>query len=207
MVTFAEIGMEFPLFAAPIEDAIVDQQGACSPCGTVSQLLFGGSCYACIRAGKGDHTIDTEYGMVRPEDALNGRTHGLPLDPNNLPNLPLVAHAVDLKFRDEHWYSVQFASDDLIELTRTPSYHTRQGERWLFCCEKPSIFMGCLDSSKLAQLASERSSTNEATIASLLSISVDEAKWMPSAIERDSGGLYLFRCQSCSRLRAHFDID
>lgn len=207
MVTFAEIGMQFPLFAAPIKDAIVDEQGACSHCGTVSKLLFGGSCYTCFRVGKGDHTVDTEYGMVRPEDAVNGRTHGIPLDPNNLPSLPLVAHAVDPNFPDEHWYSVQFAPTDLVELTRTPSYHTWQGEHWLFCCEKPSIFMGRLDSSKLAEVAAERNSTNEATVASLLSISVNKAKWIPSAIEKDGAGLYLFRCQSCSRLRAHLDMD
>jgi uncharacterized protein CbrC (UPF0167 family) len=205
-ITFAEIGMEFPLFAAPTEDAIVDEPGQCAHCGNASQIVFNGSCYTCFRAGEGSHTIDTEYGMVRPEDAVSGCTHGIPLDPNNLPGLPLVAHAVDPKFPDEHWYSVRFDPADLIELTRTPIYHTWQGERWLFCCEKPSIFMGRLDSSKLAELAAERNTSKEATIAGLLSISEDKAGWIPRAIE-GGGGLYLFRCQSCSKLRAHFDMD
>jgi hypothetical protein len=207
LTTFADVGMEFPLFAAPIEDAIVDEPGECSHCGNESELLFNDSCYACFRSGKGSHTVDTEYGMVRPEDAINGCTHGIPLNPSNLPDLPLVAHAVDPKFPNEHWYSVQFAAADLIELTRTPTYHTWQGERWLFCCTKPSIFLGCLDTEKLEVLAAEESTSKEATIASLLSITEDKTKWMLRAIEEDRGGLYLFRCQSCSRLRAHFDME
>jgi uncharacterized protein CbrC (UPF0167 family) len=199
--------MEFPLFAAPIEDAIVDEAGECSHCSKASQLLLNGSCYACFRAGKGSHTVDTEYGMVSPDDAINGRTHGIPLDPSNLPDLHLVAHSVDPKFPDEHWYSVQFSPADLIELTRTPTYHTWQGERWLFCCEKPSIFVGRLDSRKLEEIAAERNSSKEATIASLLSMGADKVKRMSGAIEGGSVSVYMFRCQICSRLRAHFDMD
>ena len=199
--------MEFPLFAAPMEDAIVDELGECAQCGKTSQLLFNESCYACFRTGKGSHTVDTEFGMVRPEDAIQGCTHGLPLDPDNLPNLPLIAHSVDPNFPDEHWYSVKFRPADLIELTRTPAYHTWQGERWLFCCGRPSVFIGSVDSDALAEMAIERGSSKEVTIASLLSISEAAAKRSLNAIESGSGGLYMFRCQSCSTSRAHFDME
>ena len=207
MPTFAELGMEFPLFAAPIEDADIDKPGACSHCSKARPILFGGSCYACFRSGMGSHAIDTEYGMVRPEDAVNGHTHGIPLDPQNLPDLPLIAHAVDPEFPDERWYSVQFAAADLLELTRTPSYHTWQGERWLFCCNKPSIFLGCIDSDQLTEIAAASEASREATIANLLSASMDVAPRLLTSMVDGTGSLYLFRCQSCSRLRAHFDMD
>jgi len=145
--------------------------------------------------------------MVRPDDAIQGRTHGLPLDPGNLPNLPLIAHPVDPNFPDEHWYSVEFCPDDLIELTRTPTYHTWQGERWLFCCERPAVFTGSVDSDALAEIAIERGFSKEGTLASLLSISEPVARQSLNALEKGSGSLYMFRCQSCSTYRAHFDME
>jgi len=57
LTKFAEIGMDFPLFSASIDDAIVDTPGACAQCGETSQLLFNESCYTCFRSGKGSHTV------------------------------------------------------------------------------------------------------------------------------------------------------
>ncbi|WP_159064883.1 CbrC family protein [Thaumasiovibrio subtropicus] len=207
MVTFKELGMEFPLFEAPVEDAIVDGAGNCSHCKAESPVLFNEFCFSCFRSGEGSNTVDTEYGMVSKEDSLKGCTYGIPLDPNDLPDLPLIAHEVDPQFPDEHWYSVQFKPADLIELTRTPIYHTSQGEQWLFCCERPSIFLGHCSSDKLAEIAEEKKLSIEATLNSLLSHPFDDMCWLVSAIDSGLCDLYLFRCQQCSKLHAHFDMD
>jgi hypothetical protein len=56
----------------------------CSSCGRVNALRLvdgeSGACTACLRDGRAALTKDTEFGMVRWEDALRGRTHGVPAD-------------------------------------------------------------------------------------------------------------------------------
>jgi uncharacterized protein CbrC (UPF0167 family) len=151
MTTFSECGLNFPLFEAPIEDAVVHGPGECSWCGEPALFLFEAACYSCFRDGRVDHTIDTEHGMVRPEDAERGMTHGIPFDLKNLPNLQLVPHPVDPDFPNEHWYSVRHKVEDLTELTRTPAYHALQGEQWLFCCGRPAIFIGSLKKQRLIE--------------------------------------------------------
>ena len=148
MPTFTDIGLDFPLFQGLVEDAILEEPGVCSRCAATAPLLLAKKCYDCFRAS--GHKMNTEYGMVRPEDARAGVTHGVPLDPKRLPDLPLVAHPIDPAFPDEHWYSVKCDPQDLEELTRTPKYHTWQGEQWLFCCGKPAVFAGTLNSRSLA---------------------------------------------------------
>ena len=139
MPTFTDIGLDFPLFQGVVEDAILEEPGVCSRCAATAPLLLAKKCYDCFRAS--GHTMNTEYGMVRPEDARAGVTHGVPLDPKRLPDLPLVAHPIDPAFPDEHWYSIKCDPQDLEELTRTPKYHTWQGEQWLFCCGNRSFVL------------------------------------------------------------------
>jgi hypothetical protein len=83
--------------------------------------------------------------MVTREYAKQGRTHGLPLyDPAELADYKLTPHPIDPRFPNERWYQVHIESVYLIELLRTPSYPTWQGERWLFCCKRPMVFRGVL---------------------------------------------------------------
>ena len=201
MQFFADLKMPFPLFLAPIADAWVDPPGVCNACGGKSLIRFRLACYDCFRAGKADHVLDTELGMVRDEDAQNGWTHGLPLsNPNQLPDYELIPHPIDPAFPDETWYHVRVAADYLFELLRTPSYHTWQGERWLFCCQRPCVFVGSLPS----ELISREAMSITDSISELL-----RAPNWASQVRRDSGShlYYVFRCPICDRIKFHDDND
>ena len=101
-------------------------------------------CYACLRAGKGAMTKDTEFGMVSWEQASQGITHGIPGLKTNDFELVLIDP-------DEEWYGVRMPEEHLFELLRTPAFHTWQGERWLFCCKQPMTYAGGWDHVSEAQ--------------------------------------------------------
>jgi uncharacterized protein CbrC (UPF0167 family) len=208
METFDDLGMPFPLFQAPIESACVERDRDCSCCGTNASILFEGACYACFRAGKVDHTIDTEFGMVRREDAERGLTHGIPLgDPSELPDYELVPHAVDPNFPDEQWYSVRFSAEALRELVRTPKFHSWQGERWLFCCKRPCVFIGDLPLAALEEEANGNEKRLLKRLSDIFGTTTDESEDIRRRIESDSICTYAFRCSACGRLRAYWDMD
>ncbi|MEO6811656.1 MAG: CbrC family protein, partial [Isosphaeraceae bacterium] len=91
---------------------------------TKKQLLV---CYACLQAGNAAMTKDTEFGMVSWEQAFRGVTHGLP-------GLQTDQFERVLVSPEEDWYGARIPAEHLWELLRTPSFHSWQGERWLFCC-------------------------------------------------------------------------
>lgn len=198
--TFENVGLPFPLFLAPLAHAIVDPPGSCVVCNEAAPFRFAEACYSCLRAGKG-RTVNTELGMVRPEDAEQGWTHGIPLDnPSQLPDFDLVPHAVDPNFPDEQWYHVRIAPEYLQELIRTPRYHSWQCERWLFCCRRPSAFLGSVPSELI--LREGRSPID----------SIGE--WLPApdweaAVSGNFGShaFYVFRCLECGRIRSYDDCD
>jgi hypothetical protein len=194
MPSFADIGMPFPLFAADIQFAQHEEPGSCSICGKRSQIRFSDACYSCFRDWKSDHSIDTELGMVRLDDARAGKTHGLPLrDPGELRGYSVLPHDVDPRFPDETWFSVLVPSELLMELVRTPAYSTWQGECWLFCCSRPSVFVG--------EFPLRDSTVSK--IADVFSINEKEA----GELRRNGGGIstYFFRCATCGRERGHYD--
>src|SRR5262249_55278095 len=92
-------------------------------------------CYTCLRAGKGAITTDTEFGMVSWEQAFQGITHRVP----GLRSSDFQLWPID---PDEDWYAVRVPQEHLVELLRTPTYGTWQGERWLFCCKRPMTYLG-----------------------------------------------------------------
>ena len=150
METFDDLGIPFPLFRGPVAHASVDSAGPCEICGATTTIRFCNACYACFRSGKVDNTVDTALGMVRLEDARNGLTHGIPMnDPSRFGDYELVPHPVDPNFPDETWYSFRIDSKHLLELVRTPTYHTWQGEYWQFCCKQPCVFLGSLPAGAL----------------------------------------------------------
>lgn len=147
--TFDRLGMPFPLFRAPVSHACIDKAGSCEVCGGTASIRFEGACYQCFRSADVDNVVDTELGMVRMEDAKNGVTHGIPLgDPSELPGYELVPHSADATFPDEQRFHVRVDSELLLELLRTPKYHTWQGECWQFCC--PCVFLGSLPAGALS---------------------------------------------------------
>ena len=139
--------------------------------------------------------------MVRSQDALAGRTMESP-ESNESSRSTTGAHPVDPNFPDEHWYSVEFPSADLIELVRTPSYSTWQGERWLFCCNRPSVFIGCMSLAGLSALASAIDRGPVDLVAAMTGCSASEAKGTLAAIANERVRLYAFRCTGCEGFRA-----
>jgi hypothetical protein len=200
MKTFDDLGMPFPLFRGPVAHACVDPAGDCKVCGKPAELRFFEACYECLRSGSVDHSMDSELGMVRVQDAESGLTYGLPLGIPQLGNYELVPWPVDPDFPDERWYHVRIDSEYLRELLRTPKYHTWQGAYWKFCCKRPCIFLGSLPA--------------EAFPNSPKSTPEDIAKWFGSpdwgAIANGRFGswtYYGFQCPVCGSFRYHEDVD
>jgi uncharacterized protein CbrC (UPF0167 family) len=89
----------------------------------------------------------------------------------------------------------------MFELLRTPTYSSIQGERWQFCCERPMVFFGEWSRAEFAQRAIDgdgRRLFEEIVQGSVPGLWENEL--------HDVTGIYVFRCPSCQRLTAHWDI-
>jgi len=207
--TFDEIEMPFRLFKAPVDAAATDEAGTCAVCDGEAEVRFGGACYRCFRAGGLDRTVDTEFGMVGAEEVMSGVTHGVPAEtPEELgDDLDVVAKPIDPDFPEERWYGVRVPPDELQELTRTPGYHSWQGESWRFCCGRPAIFIGALSSEHLQQLAKDRESSLVDVALSVFGGSPPDAKHLLGELADGAVNTYGFRCQRCANVRGHWDMD
>jgi hypothetical protein len=54
---------------------------------------------------------------------------------------------------EDGWVSVVIPSAILLELVRTPTYVTWQGEQWLFCCASAMVYLGEWTRADLARQA------------------------------------------------------
>jgi uncharacterized protein CbrC (UPF0167 family) len=156
-------------------------------------------CHACLRAGKAAITKDTEFGMVSWEQAFAGVTYGAP-------GLECEEFERVLISPEEDWWGVRVPQEHLFELLRTPTCSTWQGERWLFCCKRPMTYIG--DWSNVT-----RSVYRPTDPRTLFNQAVEEEReqqeWLWTAVTKATGSvsIYFFRCASCNRFRAHWDID
>jgi hypothetical protein len=177
VASIADDGYAFPLFEGPLDNAVVDDAGPCAFCGTASEVLFEAACFACFRAGKATaHVMETELGPVRAGGAGGAGGTG----------------------------SVESAPEGAEELLRTPAYETWQGARWLFCCQRPMIFVGAMSQALLDRLR-EQEQTQEEVIAKLLQVDAREAHRRTSEVLKGRIGMYVFRCAACEKRRAHWD--
>lgn len=201
MDTFDDLQRPFPLFKAPIAHAALDGPGECCHCGEHAGVRFSEACYDCFRSGNIDRAIDTELGMVTLEDASKGRTHGLPLnDTAQLAEYELTPHPLDPRFPDDRWYHVHVESEHLIELLRTPRYHTWQGEAWLFCCKQPMVFRG--------SLPSDIFNVYPARLPFAIAEFLKAPDWRLTVGDgHGSHTYYTFTCSACGRLRFNEDCD
>jgi uncharacterized protein CbrC (UPF0167 family) len=239
MTTFKALGIDFPLFDAPAEDASdyvgvatcsfcsaqthsfslgigcyvqvrcttcgvenwldADDRanGLCRSCARPVEFPFLGDgevlvCYGCLRSGRAAMTKDTEFGMVSWEQALSGVTHGVPgLKTDKFP-------VVD---NGNGWYGAVIPSQHLLELLRTPTPSTIQGETWLFCCQQPMTFIGRWSRANFSHFAPD--GDGRAYLERLL------GKHVPGLWEddlHDVTGIYVYRCPSCRREVASWDI-
>ncbi len=110
-----------------------------------------------------------------------------------------VAHVVDTELG-----MVRAEDAASSELLRTPRYETWQGERWLFCCQKPMVFMGPMREALLERLR-EPEQTQEEVIAKLLQVNARDAHQRTAEVLAGRISMYVFRCASCAKRRAHWD--
>ena len=156
-------------------------------------------CYTYLRNGKAAITKDTEFGMVSWEQAFQGITHGVPgLETTEFELVPIDPA--------EDWFGVRVPKEHLFELLRTPTYGTWQGERWLFCCQRPMTYMGGWTNVLQSPL---RPDDARAFFKEVIDSDDESKEWLWEALERGSGGvcLYVFRCKTCDRFRGHWDMD
>ena len=150
-------------------------------------------CYACVRSGKAAMTQDTELGMIRYEDAQAGLTHGRP-------DLDTVQNA---EVEDK----AKLNKDDMMELVTTPTYMTMQGERWLFCCQKPMIYLG----EWTAKDFESRTPDGDALSYFKTVVEGCDRMYFEDGLEGifRSGRtvVYAFECQICAAHRAGHDTD
>jgi hypothetical protein len=189
--TFADLGLSFPLYEAPASSSsCYIGGGICAidgieraHCFEVDERVIG---YEALARGDAAFVIDTELGMVTPELAREGRTHGAPV-------LDVRDNAYELRRKqNSDWIEALVPSHHLEALVATPPYTTWQGERWLFHCSEPMIFVG------------------EKTAAELDDIELDDrdaAELTEYDAPPDQEGCMTFRCRRCGVHRFHLDLD
>jgi uncharacterized protein CbrC (UPF0167 family) len=178
-------------------DAADREDGSCRQCGVAMSFPAIDdeevkACYSCLRSGKAAITKDTELGMVSWEQAFEGVTHGVP--GLNRPDFEMVPKGDD-------WVGARLPQEIMLELLRTPTYNSIQGERWQFCCRRPMVFIGELSREEFVRRAPDGNGQRyfeqivQDTVSSL---------WEDEL--HDITGVYAFQCPSCGRLTAHWDI-
>jgi uncharacterized protein CbrC (UPF0167 family) len=178
-------------------DAADRQARPCRRCGAIVPFpAVSGDrvwvCYGCLRSGKAALTKDTELGMISWEQAFEGVTHGLPgLDRADFELVPT----------GDHWVGVRLPQDVMFELLRTPAYSSWQGERWLFCCQRPMVYLGDWRS---REEFSRRSPDGDGRRFFEDIVQDSDPDLWENELGEDTG-VYVFRCSLCERLAAHWD--
>jgi hypothetical protein len=157
------------------------------------------TCVPCLRNGRVAFIKDTEYGMVRWEDAIRGVTHGVPGLRGAGPGFTLTDPNSD------GWVGVVIPTPVLLELTRTPTYVTWQGDQWLFCCATAMVYIG--EWTRADFIARAPADPQ----ASFLEVVKGAVPWMwdhvPERLQPNwEWSFYIFTCQSCGRFRGHYDM-
>lgn len=102
---------------------------------------------------------------------------------------------------DSDWVRARLDEQTILELLRTPSYATIQGDRWLFCCRKPMAFHG---SWSRGQFAAHSPNGDGRTFLALVLGEDVPGLWEDEL--HDVTGIYVFSCRFCRKLRGHWDI-
>lgn len=202
IVACAACGTENPLDA---EDAA----GApCRECNAAIDFPLAGPvvcCGACLRAGRAAITKDTPLGMVRWIDAIAGVTDGTP----DQATIEASGFEVMPPEHRDGWVRARVSTADLLELVRTPSYVSWQGDQWLFHCRRPMAFVAeCREARELVDRAGTEPAAVQAFAHALdLDLSDSAEAWAAFAAGDFHGSLFVFACDSCRAIVAHWDCD
>jgi uncharacterized protein CbrC (UPF0167 family) len=149
------------------------------------------ACADCLRAGRAAINHNTELGMVGWQHACQGWTHGLPLAPRGWETS---------EPDQDGWSRVRVPRELLENLVRTPEYPTIQGERWLFCCKEPMVYLGEWSRARFTQEA--RDGDGERLFGEIVE-DVGPDLWGNDFLD---DGVYVFECDRCGKRRAHWDV-
>lgn len=150
-------------------------------------------CYACLRSGKAAMTKDTELGMISFDQVREGLTNGIPgLQSTEFEIVPS---------EEAGWNRARLPREVMLELLRTPTYRTIQGDRWRICCRAPMIFVGSWSRAEFTARAPDGDGQKYFT-----EIVQDVVPGLWEDQLHDVTRVYVFRCASCQRHRAHWDM-
>ncbi len=240
MTTFAALGIPFPLFEGPVDEAAeyagaghcfacaADQphcftlgigaavivpcprcatpngldaddraNGRCRKCRAIVRFPEVDAeavavCHACLRAGRAAMTKNMTIGMVAWDDLLEALAPGRPILPTDASGMvPLEAAP----------RKPPLPLDAMQDLLQTPSYVTWQEEQWELCCSRPMVYLGRWTPRDFDAAAS--SGDGRALFAAILQ-NPDDDLWKDAM--SDSTGIYVFRCPTCGRKTANWDL-
>ncbi|NLT57192.1 MAG: CbrC family protein [Actinomycetales bacterium] len=230
MPTFADLDIDVPLFAAPI-DAAKDFAGT-------RTCLLCGQRWPCFLLGRDHEVIATcdECCRAVPVNARRrsggcprcGRTISIRETLQVVPELLTKVYACAGCLRAGRWAQTMVTELGVVrwpdgfspaadqpalgparsafqELLRTPVYATFQGENWLVCHDVPMTFLGqwCR-----TDLDAARPGAGAVLLAEIVEDSQPDVLWesgLGESIGTSPAGVYVFRCERCGRLRAHSD--
>jgi uncharacterized protein CbrC (UPF0167 family) len=190
VVSCATCGTEVGLDAEDREDRTCTQCGESLAFPPVPERLL--CCFSCLRHGRAAITKDTELGMVTWEYASAGVTHGLP---------GLYRSDFEMVPTDSDWVGARVDRRLLLEMVRTPTYSTIQGERWKFCCQQPMVFLGSWSQDEFTAGAPDGDGKAFFTV-----ILGEDVSGLWEDELHDITGVYVFKCRICSRLAGHWDV-
>lgn len=130
--------------------------------------------------------------MISWEQAVDGVTHGRP---------GLSRADFEMVPAEDDWAGARLPREMMLELLRTPTYVSLQGEQWQFCCGRPMVFLGAWSREEFARRAPDGDGRRLFD-----SIVQDVVPGLWEDALHDETGVYVFRCPKCERLTAHWDI-
>ncbi len=154
---------------------------------------------------------NTEYGLVRYEDAVAGAPWGY-ADDHRKARSHLAMSEDGTGFAriivpaDSSDTPAVLPREWLIELTRTPTYSTTQGESWLFHCTRPMVYVG--EWGKAEFNAHAPNGDGEALFTdALLGWDAGELwRMMRENRLHSEISIYMFHCPVCQKYRGHWDM-
>lgn len=185
-------------------DAMDAEDVPCVSCKTIVEFpSFPGDevtvSYEAIRAGDVAMTKDTEFGMIGPEQAAAGLTHGEPDMETDQP--------VELVELEDGWMGAKLPPADMWELLRTPTFVSWQGEVWLFSEGRPMVFKGSWSREDFNERAAAAAVSGggkalfEAIVEDLPPFDIWERFEPGSEV-----CVYVFECSRSGVLRANWDM-
>lgn len=178
-------------------DADDRENEACDLCGAT--ILFPcveeeeiTACYTCLRSGRAALTKDTVLGMVSWDEEVTEST----------PEFPTLNRSdAETILREDRPAGSPLSREAIWELLHTPAYNTIQGERWQFCCQRPMIFVGEWSRDEFSRRSPDGDGRGF-----FHDIVQEPVPGLWEDVLHDATGVYVFRCPTCGRLTAHWDM-